>query len=563
LASAALKAGLAIDWANVRRQLLRTRPPYADNIDALISFVAARSGGIDGHFLQYIRGFHNSLVDPSKRKSIASLLYTVLADSSLHNVSLALWQTAYTCPPEFVKNGMCTWVTGTEASALFRARDDSTVEALKLAEQTLASWRLGLGAAGFDQPIASCNKLLGVFARGDIAMGRYLLKKQSASAVQHADVSAINRYFVSLLKESFPDARCEHFFSTAMPQQAAAASALDDAAASASVPAGTLTLHVVNPDGSLVSGLGLLRQRGFDIGCVATAVNGRPGHWKVVGVDNDRVQLGGLGDNKDDSGWASVPDFLNDYAVGKAADVVERVAGWFDQQVFLDQEARLLAAKGRVLSSLAVAFEVCGRRSSVRDKVELFAKPAKRMKAATDLAGGSLLLTPDTVSVKVIPREEASAGCGFNADGQLIAQYRCRDSAGNLADPFPGHHFVLLPPSKALAPLWFTLPTSDKTLVNVQWDWLQVSSLTGADFSELALLPPPAKSRKLKIRSKSADASANDQPGEEDDVADVVVFLPVLVNPLPISRGTELACFRPAASAKSRPAAAIPVSKLK
>jgi hypothetical protein len=51
LASAAQAAKQPVDWGNIKRAVLRSKPPFAESLDSIIQFIAVRSGGLDGHFL--------------------------------------------------------------------------------------------------------------------------------------------------------------------------------------------------------------------------------------------------------------------------------------------------------------------------------------------------------------------------------------------------------------------------------------------------------------------------------------------------------------------------------
>ena len=42
----------SVDWARIKRLVLRSRPPCADKIDSLVLFLIKRSGGANGQFLR-------------------------------------------------------------------------------------------------------------------------------------------------------------------------------------------------------------------------------------------------------------------------------------------------------------------------------------------------------------------------------------------------------------------------------------------------------------------------------------------------------------------------------
>ena len=575
VATAMQEGGKPVDWGRVRRMVLRNRPPYSDVIDGLIAFVAARSGGLAGQHLQHVRCFHNNWVNPSVRTSVAPALYPVLADSKWHYVALAIWQAAYTCPAEFVRNGCCSWVTASEVTTSLRGKPDD----LNFAEKCLASWRTGRKDAGFEGPVHSDNKLLSVYVKSDVAMGRYLLGKQEASKTQYSDVPAVNRYFVGLLRESFPNATVNHFWTEEFPEHLCVKPAAP-ATVTPGVASGQLRIHEVGEDGILASGVGLLQQKGFDIGSIVQRV-GVSGHFQVASAGDTAVVLQGLGNEKNYTASVAYDVFLKSYQLGKAADVEERIADWEGHAVFSIKEARLLAAKGLVLSSLAVAFEQATARSPVTGQFELLIKPARKLRALKDIPTGGLLLTPDTVSIKV----EASAdgvvptrGCGFAADGTLQALVQHRLPDGSLQHTFPEHTFCLNSSTseKGLAPFWFVTASSDKKAVNVAWDWLVVTAVTGTEWDELPVLPrvvreePPAKIAKKKKEDTAASAKGKAKAKAkeevvdtaEDDIRSTAIYLPVLVNAKPITAGSFLVCYKPPADAKPRQVEAIQPSKL-
>ena len=558
VASAMQTSGLPVDWAHIRRMVLRTRPPYEHYVDSLCTFVAARSA-IDGSHLQYLKAFHNSLVNPSVRSAITQFLYPVLADSSFHFVALAVWQAAYSCPPEHVRNSVCCWISGADASTLFKGKS----AALQLAETALASWRTGRGEAGFPHPVHEVNELLAVYAKGDIAMARLLLKKQEVSVNQFADVPAVHRYFVGLLKETFPKAKVDHFWTDELPEHPVGADpALGAAAAAApakaSVAAKALAIHDIGADGSAI-GLGLLRQRGFDVGTIVCR-KGVPGHWAITSATERLVLLGGLGDLKGENTSVDTNEFVDTYVTAKAGDVEERFSSWSSRRVFAVRDARLLASKALVLSCLNLGADQADARQPLADRIEVFLKPSRKVKALVDLPAGSVILTPDTVNIKVADRTGGPPRCGYTADGGLHALLKHRTGDGSLEEVWTSHDFALLAATseKAMAPLWFVAASSDRKVVNLQWEWLTVSSVSGSEWEEVTALPPAkaAKTRATKKKKDSAPAV------EEEPTVNTVVLLPVLTNPRPISKGSDLICFKPPAEAKPRQVAAIAVSKL-
>ena len=97
-----LEKGGSPPWGAIMRSIIRTRPPCAGKLEHMITFVAARSGGPQGEFMQQLQVFHNIFVETSFRCGVPSKLYAALADLSHHFLALALLKTAWTCPPHAI-----------------------------------------------------------------------------------------------------------------------------------------------------------------------------------------------------------------------------------------------------------------------------------------------------------------------------------------------------------------------------------------------------------------------------------------------------------------------------
>ena len=136
-------SGSEVNWAEIRRAVLRSRPPWAENVDHLIAFLATRSGGVKGGHLREYEAFHRQFVNPSKREPPGAV-YGAAADFPRQYTALALLKTAYTCPPDKLKNRQCAWVSESELRNLAKSSDPDTVERLRLAEAILSDARAKL-----------------------------------------------------------------------------------------------------------------------------------------------------------------------------------------------------------------------------------------------------------------------------------------------------------------------------------------------------------------------------------------------------------------------------------
>ena len=203
LSAAQQKEGKVVDWPGIRKAVSRSKPPYVDALDEMIAFVATRSGGVEGTHLQHLHGFYRMLVNPSVRCALPAAVYSALADFPYHFVAMAMWKLAYTCPAEHLRKGVCMWLSATEVASLAKAAKNDTVDGqscrarLEHAEQTLAEARAKLdpalvGDAKFE------NKLTLLFAKLDINMARYILKKQDTSVAVFASARDVE---ISFCKE--------------------------------------------------------------------------------------------------------------------------------------------------------------------------------------------------------------------------------------------------------------------------------------------------------------------------------------------------------------------------
>ena len=110
LAAKYAKEGTTPDWPVITKTVSRTQPPYAGYLKSLISFEAAKSGGADGEHLLHLQAVRPVWVNPKSRSSLPPLIYEAFAGFQPFFLSLALWQAAYVCPKDDVKNKVCMWL---------------------------------------------------------------------------------------------------------------------------------------------------------------------------------------------------------------------------------------------------------------------------------------------------------------------------------------------------------------------------------------------------------------------------------------------------------------------
>lgn len=282
MSAAAQRTGQDIPWVSIKKSILRSRPPYAASLEELILFIVARSGGVNGDFLQYLAAFYRNHVD-STRCSVPASLYAALADFPLHYLALAIFQASWKCPPEAVHAGVCKGITAAEVNALAKTTDPEMRMKMRAAEDALTSARVDLKTVGIQDEWDS-TKLCKIFARLDISIARWILDKQGAAKEKLPTAADIGRQYVKDLKMYYPhhDVSCIEARYPEVPADAAVVPTPTGPGAKAA--AGKMTLYTVDEQGTATDPMAMLRSKGFDIGShTAAAIVGASGHVGASG----------------------------------------------------------------------------------------------------------------------------------------------------------------------------------------------------------------------------------------------------------------------------------------
>ena len=106
------------DWKHIKGAILKSEPPFAEDIDFLAEFVIGKAGdNNDVTYLQCFVASHRQFVAAKKR--IPGEVYGALADFSLVNMAWAVCLTAYCGPPSArAKGHVCDYVSATAVRAL-------------------------------------------------------------------------------------------------------------------------------------------------------------------------------------------------------------------------------------------------------------------------------------------------------------------------------------------------------------------------------------------------------------------------------------------------------------
>jgi len=122
------------DWPAITKCVLRTLPAWTTDVDELIAFSVAKSGGVKGTYLHNFKAFHSQFVNAGSRRVLGSV-FGALADLKQPYCAYAILQAAYSCPPSHVKRGVCEWIT---ANTVDKQKKPEQAQAWDSAEAVLS-----------------------------------------------------------------------------------------------------------------------------------------------------------------------------------------------------------------------------------------------------------------------------------------------------------------------------------------------------------------------------------------------------------------------------------------
>jgi hypothetical protein len=622
LSARAQSQGLPPPFKEIKSNMLRSKPPFADSLDEMIAFVVARAGGPEGKFLKYLNAFHRSHVD-SRRTSLPAALYLALADAKEHYLALAVFQAAWQCPDDQVHSGVCRGFSASDVLSMhksaerLRSADLQRRELIAQAEHACMSARLLLKDAGIVDDWDSA-RLCKCLARFDISLVRYLFNRQGGAKNKFRSISDVGQLLKTDLAAAFPDARVEVYDAIFGKETAAAASGPPEA--SGPQQAGLLFLHAVDEQGAVVEPIALLRSKGFDIGFHAGS-KADPATETLyliheIASSQSPVRVV-LQDAKasDLVRKVDLPEFLEKWEVRDAKQQTELHKAWPEKRPTSTLAFRTLARRSSICSALAhAAWKI---ECDVGDRVHIVTKPARKVTAACDVPAFGLVLLPETLTVKSRLRNDDATEMPAGAlEVRMLP-----------ADDTCEHYLLPCAGSDMVAPLWLVNTTEEQMEANLAWTTVQVQVLTGHDFvgpmkpmfetlgkaaplknevsgqaapptteasGQAAPLTAKAKAdakkaqREASKAQKEADKEQKDatkeqkssgkgkgkqQPpvadvaevheGEEMTATELVILLPALVNVKALCAGDELRVYKAPGPKRSKgPAASIAVSAL-
>ena len=413
------------------------------------------------------------------------------------------------------------------------------------------------------------NQLNICFARLDILVGRHILGKKVDRNEELDSLKKIGMEFVVDFRQAVPSAVFDDktlagFIVETEPERddkpsAKASSKPSQAKAKGKAQAG-LSLYELDASGK-AAGVGRLRAKGFDLGAHVGFASDTLGFsqdeiFAIKSVSATTVELQDACDSSKVRPIA-IDEFLRSASHAKASDKKVKHSLWPASRACLSVAAGETFMRARVFHALEVLCRALGDR--VCEQVDVFVKPSRSVVSKLDIPKGHLVLAPDTVKIAVV------------ALGETIPAGHLEVIVSTPPVGFKGTPCLVPAASgEGVAPYAFVDLTTDAASCNMTLMYYKVQLIGGAD--------PVASSRNSIAQSCSgaiskatgappassapvlAHALAREVAQASADVSiSSAVYLPVLVNSIPLRQGDLLKALRDAAPQK-RPPAPIMVS---
>ena len=532
-----------VDWAAIRRSVAPSAPTCQNYLKEISVFIAMCGGGTDGAFLRDLHMFHRQFVN-SKQCSIRGPFLQALAQWQVKApfLKVAVLKAQYSSPAKKINkyNEPISIGQGDFAKASRRG------EALALEAEVLLSTLRGVfQAAGLDKlPRNVSTKLL---SQLDVSVARFVLDKQDESTQKKVltSLSQAARFILQEAKElegwETPEELDDHL--KLYPEEDS-----EEAPPKKKQKASTQSACVMRMQeytaGELTDALAEIREKGFDLGSSVTHGGAQfivsCAEGKHVTVEHD------TGEGKVSTEYL-VSEFFDKFALAKAAVQYKLQPGW--PSCYMKQKAYVVhLMKLRIMHSLHTA-SASGCHGV--NSVNVYEKPSRLVQAIGFHNKGSLVLVPNTMTVKT---KTASDQVG---EGEVSV--RIPKIGFGLVDGLAGIRFVLSPMfSKDIhCAAWAVRPTPDAAKANMGWSTMKVSNV--------AIAEGPHERTRTSASAKSAsggEASVASASAYETLPSEFVLELPVMVNTKAVSNEEELLLHRPKVVDHDKKAKAVNLAKL-
>ena len=510
------------DWDAVKVAVLRSRPPCAEDLPSLIAFVASCAGGIEAPFLKDLVDFHRLCVNPEKQ-AVTGLFFKAVANelASAPYTAIAVVKTQYSCPKEKINR---------HKECVFLAPAELKSKALEPVEDILREVHTKVWAVASAQSI-QLPVIVEVLTTLDSKAVRHVLKKDRGSNA----AKSLGEVVVAALKLLFARAPSMESHLKFLMDKHAGAEVAGGQAPPLSGPSRDPRssggeLRLVESQQGVVEAIVKLRFHGFDLDMTVVESKKAPADmFKIKGTTHDQVILAKLqtpsgtspSSQSDLERTVPVKEFVSTYVLA-SGDMVQRHPGWPTKSPLQTDAYQLHTAKAMVNIALA---RVSQTAVSVDDLVEVCHKPARGVRATTEIAAKALKLVLDCFKVLALRADEAVP---LGAVKVAITTGSPLSDALQQAITFyvsPTFSDLFVSPAGAIG---YTSVAADANMV---WDTCTVATVTVVSM-------PSSASAKSKAPPKGTEFT---------------VEVPVLLNSVKLEASAELLVFRGATKRKVAP----------
>ena len=589
------------DWEHIKNAVLKSQPPFADDIDFLAQFVICKAGRSDqNNALQRFVAAHRQHVPACRR--IPGQVFGALADLPLTNLAWAMCLAAYTNPMDLkVQNTTSYFISETEIRSLSKKLNDSgtntkscveaasqqgaedvaaviaegkTVEACVAAETLLMQVRQGLKDAGVREEIHESNKLNKCYTLLSVGLSRFVLGKKAWEGRETKHLYGVAWRFLEDVQGAFPQMEPAKL-SKGWPVSAHACVSQD-----ATTTTSSMRVYDINAEGVVVDPLARLRAVGWEIGSVVGLKNVKDSFLTIVSVEKDTVRLKPLVAEAQASIAAeaqastaitseaqarlaepagaehglivvvNLDDLVTQYEAKSKNDVKIRHPAWPAARLHAAVENIMFERAFLVLAACKVG-QYCDRCFPPAEVVDCLTKPRKMAIAKAACPVGSLVLAPDSVKVNSCEAAEL-----HNELWDKRAQVYKRPSA------HPEFMFFLHPlvEEKRVGAFWFVEATPDRTLANMAPATASYTFTAGVE-----LTAPRGVSLVARVPARTFTKSSSQSTLAElpEDAQQESARIPILMNCKAVAIGDVLYYHRPEAKAQKRERAPDPLTMAK
>ena len=383
-------AGKPIEWDVIALHICRSKPPCAESVPALISFVKLYGGTAESQFVRDFHLFHRRFV--SNDCFVGSAFYESLSsvtfkgkDGVVHILALLIWailKTQYRCPPSKIVQRECCFISSADLSTLPKKNLKQALDA----DAILTTSRKLAIQAGSALTETARIKAFGLL---DTNLVRVLLNKQKDSANVYNTMEEAACDFFDNLVESAPDAALgDNPWSS--NRKASSSSSSQPPTTKLNNPAvPDMRAYTAAGDVIPIDGKRILQEHRFDVGSIVC-------RKKESSIKLEIVTLGNPVEIKDAAGkleQIDLPDFFKNF-MKYEEEFVDLTGGHASDK----HEAFQINV---VKSKVCLALDALSKQVGNMD-LAMQLKPSKKLTAVSEFKPEECILVPCTSNVLAI-----------------------------------------------------------------------------------------------------------------------------------------------------------------